>query len=169
MSRTEGCSASSDAPVPGSRALESGALDSTTTIQTLKDAVRAFSEARDWAKFHAPRELAVALSVEAGELLELFLWTDDRVPGHRALPAGEALEDELADVTLCLLNLSARTGVDLASAVARKLEKNARKYPEARVKGSALRYHEYAPDVGVEHSAPQDLPPLGVVSREDSE
>ena len=119
--------------------------DAATPLQVLKEEVIAFSEARDWSRFHAPRELALALSVEAGALLELFLWTDDRIPGSRPQPTGDALEDELADVAICLLNLCARTQVDLASAIARKLQKNAQKYPAAQVRGSAKRYHEYDP------------------------
>ncbi len=114
------------------------------TLRELQDKVVAFSEARDWAQFHSPRNLAMALSVEASELVELYLWCADDGPqpiarGRNAKVAGEA-----ADVLMCLLNFCERAGVDLATALEEKLVVAARKYPVERVRGKALKYDEYA-------------------------
>ena len=113
------------------------------SLQALQDAVVAFSDARDWGRFHRPGELAKALSVEAGELLQLFLWVDDSIPGGRAGPAPAALADEVADVAICLLNLCHRAGIDLTQAVEHKLARNAAKYPVEKVRGKARKYNEY--------------------------
>lgn len=116
------------------------------SVQALQDAVVAFADARDWGRFHRPGELAKALSVEAGELLQLFLWVDDRLPGGRSGPAPDALADEVADVAICLLNLCHRAGIDLTRAVEHKLARNAAKYPVEKVRGKARKYNEYAAD-----------------------
>jgi NTP pyrophosphatase (non-canonical NTP hydrolase) len=105
--------------------------------------VRAFAEARDWARFHSPRNLAMALSVEAGELLELFLWSSDAGPQPLNPERGPKVADEAADVLICLVNLCDRAGIDLAEAVASKLERAEKKYPAERVRGQALKYDEY--------------------------
>lgn len=105
--------------------------------------VRAFAEARDWSRYHSPRNLAMALSVEAGELLELFLWSADGGPQPLNPERGPKVADEAADVLICLLNLCDRAGIDLAEAVASKLERAERKYPADRVRGQALKYDEY--------------------------
>lgn len=122
--------------------------DANTTVQALKDSVVAFSDAREWGRFHRPGELAKALSVEASELLQLFLWTDDRIPGARPEPDRSDLSDELADVAICLLNLAHRADIDLASAIAQKLARNAQKYPVDKVRGQARKYNEYDPEPG---------------------
>jgi len=113
------------------------------TLDELTQKVRAFSDARDWGKFHSPRNLAMALSVEAGELLELFLWSTDDGPQPMTAERSPKVAEEAADVLILLLNLCDRAGVDLGTAVDAKLAKAARKYPVDRVKGSALKYDEY--------------------------
>jgi len=111
-------------------------------LEAMSAALRAFNEARDWGQFHAPRNLAMALNVEASELLELFLWCADSGP-QPALPERRArLDDEAADVLICLLNLCNRAGVDLEAAFWRKLEKNEAKYPVERAKGSMRKHDE---------------------------
>jgi dCTP diphosphatase len=114
-----------------------------TTLEDLAAKVRAFRDERDWAQFHNPRNLAMALNVEAGELLELYLWCRDDGPqpmtdGRKAEVAGEA-----ADVLMCLLSFCDAAGVDLAAALERKLVLAAAKYPADKVRGSALKYTEY--------------------------
>lgn len=105
--------------------------------------VRAFTEARDWARFHSPRNLAMALSVEAAELLELFLWSRDDGPQPPVAAREARVAEEAADVLMCLLNLADRSGIDLAQALREKLAAAERKYPVERVRGSALKYDEY--------------------------
>jgi dCTP diphosphatase len=111
-------------------------------LEELHAAVRAFVEARDWARFHSPRNLAMALSVEASELLELFLWTSDEGPQPPPERAA-AVADEAADIMICLLNFCDRTGIDLGAAVLDKLARTEQKYPADRVRGKALKYDEY--------------------------
>ena len=122
---------------------------SEPTLSDLQARVAAFSEARDWARFHSPRNLAMALSVEAAELLELFLWSTDDGPQPPRASRAPRVEEEVADVLMCLLNLCERADIDLAAALDRKLEVAARKYPADRVRGRALKYDEY-PEWGEE-------------------
>jgi NTP pyrophosphatase (non-canonical NTP hydrolase) len=111
-------------------------------IASMQRALRRFNDERDWAQFHAPRNLAMALSVEAAELLELYLWTRDDGP-QPALPArAERVAEEAADVLICLLNLCDRAGVDLVEAFWRKLEANAERYPVDEARGSMRKYSE---------------------------
>ena len=115
----------------------------TKDLDALTAQVRAFVEARDWQKYHSPRNLAMALSVEAGELLELFLWSADEGPQPLNPERAPKVADEAADVLICLLNLCDRTGIDLAAALEQKLARAEQKYPADRVKGQALKYDEY--------------------------
>jgi dCTP diphosphatase len=114
------------------------------TLRELQARVLAFVEERDWAQFHAPRNLAMALSVEANELLELYLWSRDDGPQPPQPGRAERVADEAADVLMCLLNFAARADVDLAAALDRKLATAAQKYPTDRVRGQARKYDEYA-------------------------
>lgn len=114
------------------------------TIAELQAEVRAFSDARDWGRYHSPRNLAMALSVEAGELLELFLWSEDEGPQPPVAGRQVKVADEVADVFMCLLNFCERSGIDLETALKNKLAKAAKKYPTERVRGKALKYDEYA-------------------------
>jgi len=105
------------------------------TLAELSAQTRAFNAERDWAQYHCPRNLAMALSVEVAELLELFLWSEDDGP-QPPVPGREGkVRDELADVAICLLNMADRVDVDLGQAVVDKLKKNAAKYPVDKSKG----------------------------------
>jgi NTP pyrophosphatase (non-canonical NTP hydrolase) len=114
--------------------------DKTDTLIQLRDALRQFAKDRDWDQFHSPRNLAAALVVEAGELLEPFQWLTDEQ--SRQLDAKQAAEvrDELADVLLYLVRLADRLDVDLAAAARDKLRKNGEKYPVEKAKGSSRKY-----------------------------
>jgi dCTP diphosphatase len=113
------------------------------TLSDLTTRVRAFADARDWGRYHSPRNLAMALSVEAGELLELFLWSSDDGPQPLVPERAPKVADEAADVLICLLNFCDRAGVDLGAALVDKLERAERKYPAERVRGQARKYDEY--------------------------
>ncbi|MCB9680967.1 MAG: nucleotide pyrophosphohydrolase [Alphaproteobacteria bacterium] len=117
---------------------------SDPTLKQLQARVKAFSDARDWARFHSPRNLAMALSVEAAELLELYLWSADDGPQPLHPDRAPRVAAEAADVLMCLLNLCERADIDLAAALDAKLAEAARKYPVERVRGKALKYDEYA-------------------------
>lgn len=98
------------------------------------DAVRRFVAERDWAQFHTPENLAKSISIEAGELLECFQWSDDAEP--------ERVQAELADVmTYCLL-LSDRLGLDPAAVVLAKLEETRHKYPVDKARGRSAKYDQ---------------------------
>jgi NTP pyrophosphatase (non-canonical NTP hydrolase) len=100
-------------------------------LGALSASLRAFAEARDWPKFHTPKNLAMALSVEVAELVELFQWLtpDESVVAADAEPFASALADEIADVLIYLVELSDSTGIDIATAVEEKMLKNAAKHP----------------------------------------
>jgi len=98
----------------------------------LESALQTFADERDWQKYHSPKNLAMALTGEVGELVEIFQWQTE---AHSHLVASDpttaqAVRDELADVLLYLVRLSSVLGVDLNDAVVQKLEKNANKYPK---------------------------------------
>ena len=106
--------------------------------------VLAFRDARDWKKFHNPKDLAISIALEAAELLEHFQWrTPEEVRAHLADPRRrEEVADEMADVQCLLLSLSDAAGVDLYAATLRKLRKAARKYPVRKSRGRATKYTE---------------------------
>ncbi len=116
---------------------------SDPTLAELTAAVAEFAEERDWGRFHNPRNLAMALSVEANELLELYLWCADDGPQPLNPARQPKVADEAADVLMCLLNFCDRAEIDLAAALESKLARARDKYPVERVKGRALKYHEY--------------------------
>lgn len=103
-----------------------------------------FRDERDWKQFHAPRNLAAALSVEAGELQELMLWKTDAavVDLVHSAKGRRRLEEEIADVLIYALLLSHEVGVDPTRAILRKLVQNAKKYPVNLSKGVAVKYSE---------------------------
>ena len=105
-------------------------------LHTLKLALRDFAAARDWARFHSPKNLASALSVEAAELLEHFQWLTEEQ--SRALAPEKLAEvaDEMADVLLYLVQIADKLDVDLLAAAAAKLEKNGKKYPSGAGDGN---------------------------------
>lgn len=114
------------------------------SLEALRQRAQAFVAARDWHRFHSPRNLAMALSVEAGELLELYLWSRDDGPQPDPESRRAAVASEAADVLLCLLNFASAANIDLAAALDAKLAVAERKYPVERVRGRALKYSEYA-------------------------
>jgi len=109
----------------------------------LRDILRKFVAERDWDKFHSPKNLATALSVEASELLEHFQWLTERESARLSPEKCEQVRDEMADVLIYLVRLADKLDVDLLDAAAKKIEKNALKYPAERVRGSMKKYSDY--------------------------
>jgi dCTP diphosphatase len=107
------------------------------TFDELTEALRAFVVERDWEQFHDPKNLAMLVASEAGELLAEYRWVRGEEADARSRePAARArIADEIADVGIALLLLCDRIGLDLASAVARKLAANAERYPVAQSRG----------------------------------
>lgn len=107
------------------------ALDGRTTLLQLKERVQAFCDARDWDRFHNPKDLAIGIVTEAGELLERFRFQSEEQiqqilddPNRR-----KGVEDELADVLIFLVRFAQRFGFDLSTAVNDKLSANEERYP----------------------------------------
>ena len=113
-----------------------------TEIDRLREQLRAFAEARDWEKFHSPKNLAMALAAEAGELLEVFQWMTE--PQSRDLPpdARARASEEIADVLLYLVRLADTLGIDPIDAANRKIVTNAARYPADKARGSSRKYTE---------------------------
>lgn len=114
-----------------------------TFLNTLQQHLRAFARERDWEQFHTPKNLVMALGVEASELQEVFQWLTPEQSA--ALDAKQRLqaEEEMADVLLYLCRLSDVLGVDLEQAALAKMARNADKYPAAKVRGNAAKYSDY--------------------------
>lgn len=106
----------------------------------LRDRLRAFADERDWRQFHAPKNLAAALSVEAAELLEHFQWLGEDASRHLTPEQLAPVREELADVLIYLVRLADELGIDLASAARDKIQLNARKYPVEKSRGSIRKY-----------------------------
>jgi len=112
------------------------------SFEALRSQIFAFRDERDWDQFHQPKELAIALSIEAGELLEHFLWKNPAEVEERIANKKEEISDELADVAVYLIELADKVGVDLTDAIQRKMAKNALKYPVEKARGSNKKYSE---------------------------
>lgn len=113
------------------------------SLEELRIALRAFARERDWQQFHSPKNLAMALVGEAGEVVEHFQWLTEEQ--SRALPADTRSEVtlELADVLIYLVELADQRDVDLLAAAQRKMAINACKYPAEQVRGKAEKYDRY--------------------------
>ena len=112
-------------------------------IDDLKHRLREFTDQRDWDQFHSPKNLAMALAGEAGELLAHFQWLTEEESGE--LPEDElhAVALEMADILIYLVRLSDKLGVDLIAACDDKVTRNEERYPSERVRGSSRKYNEY--------------------------
>ena len=111
--------------------------DSVTTIEELKLIVESFVDERDWKQFHSPKNLAMSLSIEVAELMELFQWLslDQAQDVMRAGDNRENAIDEIADILIYTLAFCNRNNIDIADAIKKKMEKNTRKYPVEKFKG----------------------------------
>ncbi len=113
------------------------------TLEDMQLYLRDFARARQWEGFHNPKNLAMALSVEASELLEHFQWLTPEQAAQLSPDTLSAVADEIADVQLYLVRLADVLGVCIRQAVAQKAVKNEAKYPAHRVQGSAQKYTAY--------------------------
>lgn len=113
-----------------------------TSVEDLTARVRAFCDARDWERFHSPKNLAMALTVEAAELQEIFQWMSE--DESRALSETHLarVREEVGDVMILLANLASHLGIDVVDAGVAKLAINEAKYPVERARGNARKYDE---------------------------
>jgi dCTP diphosphatase len=112
----------------------------SNVVEVLRDKLRIFAAERDWDQFHSPKNLAIAMSIEATEVLEHFQWLTEDQSTHLSPETHEQVRLELADVLLYLIRLADRLEVDLIDAAHDKLAVNGEKYPVARARGSAKKY-----------------------------
>lgn len=112
----------------------------TDSLQRLRDRLREFAAEREWERFHTPKNLAMALAGEAGEVIEHFQWLSAEESGALPPDVRDEVALEFADVLLYLVRLADVLGVDLAAAADRKLSINAKRYPVERARGKADKY-----------------------------
>ena len=115
---------------------------SDDSINRITARIREFRDARDWKQFHAPKELAVAIAAEAGELLQHFVWQSPVQSEQRAIERKEEIASEIADVAILLFELADNLGIVLDQAMLAKIERNEERYPVAKAKGSNKKYNE---------------------------
>ncbi|GAA5072299.1 nucleotide pyrophosphohydrolase [Lysobacter panacisoli] len=111
-------------------------------LANIQRRIREFRDARDWMQFHNPKNLAISIVLEATELLEHFQWKSPDESEAHAKAARDDIADEIADVSVYLIELADNLGIDLEQAILRKLDKNAAKYPAEKSKGNAKKYTE---------------------------
>ena len=110
----------------------------------IENEIKQFVEDRDWDKFHSPKNLAMALSVEASELVEIFQWQekDDFKLEKFAKNTFESTKDEVADIFYYLIRLCDKMNINLEEAFFEKMEKNKKKYPSKKFKGQSAKYNQ---------------------------
>ena len=111
-------------------------------LADLQTVIRDFADRRDWHQFHTPKNLAMALAVEAAELLENFQWLTAEQSAAPNARRRRAIADEIGDVLLYLTRLADVLGIDAVAAARRKMQTNAKKYPVALARGNARKYTE---------------------------
>lgn len=114
----------------------------TDSIGELTREIRAFRDARDWAQFHGPKEMVMAIAAESGELLQHFVWQTPQQSVNRVNERRQEIASEMADVAILLFELADNIGVDLAAAIRAKLAYNEERYPAHKSKGSNRKYNE---------------------------
>jgi dCTP diphosphatase len=112
-------------------------------LESIRLRLREFAQQREWNQFHTPKNLSIALVVEAAELAEHFQWLTDSESKILGKRVRRKVEEEIADVFLYLIRLADKLGVNLIEAAERKMKINEVKYPALRVRGSAKKYSEY--------------------------
>jgi len=114
-----------------------------TSINELKTQLEKFAEARDWDQFHTPKNLAMALSSEVGELLEIFQWLTPEQASNLPEEQLAKSKEEIADIFIYTVMLCNKLGIDLLDVAYEKVKINGEKYPAETVKGSSKKYTEY--------------------------
>ena len=111
--------------------------DNKTTIHELKLIVEFFVDEREWKQFHSPKNLAMSLSIEAAELMEIFQWLslDQAQDVMKGNETRDNAIDEIADILIYVLAFCNRNKIDITDAIKKKMEKNIRKYPVEKFKG----------------------------------
>lgn len=112
-------------------------------LEELRVLISNFARERDWDQFHSPKNLSMALIVEAGELVEHFQWLKQSESHNLPNDKLEAVEEELADILVYLIRIADQLDIDLIKAARKKIKSNGAKYPADMVRGSSRKYTEY--------------------------
>jgi len=111
-------------------------------IKEITEKIKKFRDERDWMQFHNHKDMALSLLLEAAEVLEHFQWkSNEEITGY-VEKSKDDIADELADVAIYLFELADNMKIDLSKAISEKLDKNAKKYPVSKARGSAKKYTE---------------------------
>jgi NTP pyrophosphatase (non-canonical NTP hydrolase) len=116
------------------------------TLSELQTELKQFARERDWEQFHAPKNLSMALMVEAAELAEHFQWLSEKQSQSLSADKKQLVAFEMADVMIYLLRLATELDVDLLQVVEEKIKINHERYPADKVRGSSKKYSEYKPE-----------------------
>ena len=112
-------------------------IDKETSMDALKNFVENFVKERDWSQFHSPKNISMALAIEASELMDIFKWDTDKDSEEKMskdISRQEAI-DELADIIIYAIAFANRNNIDISSAIEQKMKKNEKKYPVDKFKG----------------------------------
>ena len=112
-------------------------------MKLLKKEIKEFVKERNWDEYHSPKNLAIGLSIEASELLEIFLWLTEEESKKLNSKQRKNLKEEIGDILIYLINLADKFNFDIIECAEEKLKINKTKYPVHLVKGSAKKYTEY--------------------------
>jgi dCTP diphosphatase len=122
---------------------DTGIMMAETDFDRIRKQVRQFVVEREWDQFHSPKNLSMALIVEAAEMVEHFQWLTEEQSCNLSPEQLAEVEQELADIQIYLISLAEKLQLDLVTAVEKKLALNAQKYPADEVRGSSKKYTEY--------------------------
>ena len=111
-------------------------------LDKIKQIVREFSSERNWDKYHTPKNLSMALSVEASELVEIFQWLTQEESKNIDSKEIQSVKDEIADILIYLIRIADKLDIDLEEAILEKIKKNADKYPVELSKDNAVKYNK---------------------------
>lgn len=111
-------------------------------FEKIKKLIAKFAKDRDWDKFHTPKNLSMALSVEASELVEIFQWLSQEESKNIDSNEIQNVKDEVADILIYLIRIADKLNIDLEKAVLEKIDKNNEKYPIDLSKGNAVKYNK---------------------------
>jgi NTP pyrophosphatase (non-canonical NTP hydrolase) len=112
------------------------------SISSLTVRIQQFVDARDWRQFHNPKDLAVAIAAEAGELMQHFVWQQEVQIDERVKRNRDEIASEIADVGILLFEFADNLGFNLGDVMAAKIARNEERYPVAKAKGNNLKYSE---------------------------
>lgn len=111
-------------------------------IDKIKNKIKKFADERNWDKFHTPKNLAMALSVEVSELIEIFQWLNQEQSQNINNKDKQAAKEEIADIAIYLIRIADKLNIDLEKAIIQKLKMNAEKYPVNLSKDNATKYNK---------------------------